>query len=539
MSKLLLEIHSRNMPLKSAENAAKHIRESIGKDTGNEPPTKHTEHKISLETSTTKSKEHFQESLPKILATAPGQKMRWGKHKIEWYRPIDAIVCTYDGELLSFQFGHIQSRDNHPAEEPVMARILLGNAEWELKWGSGKYEGLARYMKQDFIQVASADSYDDSEAIWIPKQCDPEKVKRGYLKVLDAKIEEMKHFIELDREKLANLSPEEMEDMQKKEMANTIYFMDPEPMTEWDFVQKTREWCEKKVASRYTGVQSLKYADAEYLERKYHSFREKIIELIQNLLGEGYKRVKAMHGSTMNWGQLSTSFLCCFFRMEELPLRPKYDPYGLGFMRLHFTGENAAKAFGLTHEEKEKLWKFVVEKWEFTDSEFRTQCKALLAGEGHKEALCLEIKEHTTVRDIIEPLITPSDKVLESYKRVWKMLKRNKLVKKTEQELFKVKGYYEVEDLPINEELLKENEEMKLHKQIEGRDDLGSVLCKRDTNAIYVDPIMNALDAFFDNVFIMHEDEAIRMNRLALLARYVSLIHKYAHLYYLFEDIPR
>jgi glycyl-tRNA synthetase beta chain len=52
----------------------------------------------------------FAEILPEVIGKLPWPKsMRWGAGAVRWVRPLHAIVCTFDGEVVPFDFAGITS----------------------------------------------------------------------------------------------------------------------------------------------------------------------------------------------------------------------------------------------------------------------------------------------------------------------------------------------------------------------------------------------------------------------------------------------
>ncbi len=50
------------------------------------------------------------EMLPEVLAKLPWPKsMRWGSSSFRWVRPLHSVVCTFDGEVVRFEFGGVSS----------------------------------------------------------------------------------------------------------------------------------------------------------------------------------------------------------------------------------------------------------------------------------------------------------------------------------------------------------------------------------------------------------------------------------------------
>src|ERR1700761_986764 len=54
--------------------------------------------------------EVLEEVIPAVLATFPWPKsMRWGSGRIRWVRPLQSIICLFDGKPVFVEFGDVTS----------------------------------------------------------------------------------------------------------------------------------------------------------------------------------------------------------------------------------------------------------------------------------------------------------------------------------------------------------------------------------------------------------------------------------------------
>jgi glycyl-tRNA synthetase beta chain len=77
-------------------------------------------------------------------------------------------------------------------------------------------------------------------------------------------------------------------------------------------------------------------------------------------------------------------------------------------------------------------------------------------------------------------------------------------------------------ELPLNKALLKESAEIGLAKSLESVENrIHPMLVSSDYTSALVAlaELRQPIDAFFENVMVMADDEAIKQNRLALLSR--------------------
>src|SRR5690606_23562859 len=50
--------------------------------------------------------------LPEVLAQLPWPKsMRWADRNLRWVRPLHAILCLFEGQVVPFSFGHLTTGD--------------------------------------------------------------------------------------------------------------------------------------------------------------------------------------------------------------------------------------------------------------------------------------------------------------------------------------------------------------------------------------------------------------------------------------------
>ncbi len=79
----------------------------------------------------------------------------------------------------------------------------------------------------------------------------------------------------------------------------------------------------------------------------------------------------------------------------------------------------------------------------------------------------------------------------------------------------------EWEDCMVEEEVLKEKEEINLWKKVKE-------LKLKAEDVLDLQPLKESVDAFFDAVLVMDKDERIKRNRLALLCNVKQLFNKFA-----------
>ncbi|MEQ1867798.1 MAG: glycine--tRNA ligase subunit beta, partial [Micropepsaceae bacterium] len=79
------------------------------------------------------------EIVPEIIRTFPWPKQqRWGAGDLTWVRPLHAIVCTFDGEIVPFEIGGIKSGNK------TRGHRFLGNEQFEVRRFDDYVEKLKR-----------------------------------------------------------------------------------------------------------------------------------------------------------------------------------------------------------------------------------------------------------------------------------------------------------------------------------------------------------------------------------------------------------
>jgi glycyl-tRNA synthetase len=78
-------------------------------------------------------------------------------------------------------------------------------------------------------------------------------------------------------------------------------------------------------------------------------------------------------------------------------------------------------------------------------------------------------------------------------------------------------------ELPLHPEMFTEPAERELYRAVRAAQELRAAVDDVDGLMAVLGPLAQPIDAFFDQVFVMVEDQAVRENRLALLQRIASL----------------
>ena len=80
------------------------------------------------------------EAVPEIVRTFAWPKsMRWGDGDLYWVRPLQRIVCTFDGEIVPFEVGGIASGDETEGHR------VMGRGPFKVR----RFEDYVRVLKED------------------------------------------------------------------------------------------------------------------------------------------------------------------------------------------------------------------------------------------------------------------------------------------------------------------------------------------------------------------------------------------------------
>lgn len=88
------------------------------------------------------------ELIPDVIKSFPWPKsQRWGSGELTWVRPLHAIVCTFDGEVVPFEIGRVKSGNK------TRGHRFLGNDQFEVR----RYDDYVDKLKRAHVILASAD----------------------------------------------------------------------------------------------------------------------------------------------------------------------------------------------------------------------------------------------------------------------------------------------------------------------------------------------------------------------------------------------
>ncbi len=88
------------------------------------------------------------ELIPEVIKSFPWPKsQRWGAGELTWVRPLHAIVCTFDGEVVSFEIGSVKSGNK------TRGHRFLGNDQIEVR----RFDDYVDKLKRAHVILAAAD----------------------------------------------------------------------------------------------------------------------------------------------------------------------------------------------------------------------------------------------------------------------------------------------------------------------------------------------------------------------------------------------
>lgn len=88
------------------------------------------------------------ELIPEVIKSFPWPKsQRWGAGELTWVRPLHAVVCTFDGEVVPFEIGTVKSGNK------TRGHRFLGNDQIEVR----RFDDYVDKLKRAHVILASAD----------------------------------------------------------------------------------------------------------------------------------------------------------------------------------------------------------------------------------------------------------------------------------------------------------------------------------------------------------------------------------------------
>ncbi|MFM9865748.1 MAG: glycine--tRNA ligase subunit beta [Micropepsaceae bacterium] len=88
------------------------------------------------------------ELIPDVIKPFPWPKsQRWGSGELTWVRPLHAIVCTFDGEVVPFEIGTVKSGNK------TRGHRFLGNDPFEVR----RFDDYVDKLKRAHVILAAAD----------------------------------------------------------------------------------------------------------------------------------------------------------------------------------------------------------------------------------------------------------------------------------------------------------------------------------------------------------------------------------------------
>ncbi len=88
------------------------------------------------------------ELIPEVIKSFPWPKsQRWGSGDLTWVRPLHAIVCTFDGEVVPFEVGTVKSGNK------TRGHRFLGNDPFEVR----RFDDYVDKLKRAHVILAAAD----------------------------------------------------------------------------------------------------------------------------------------------------------------------------------------------------------------------------------------------------------------------------------------------------------------------------------------------------------------------------------------------
>ncbi|MEQ1752689.1 MAG: glycine--tRNA ligase subunit beta [Micropepsaceae bacterium] len=88
------------------------------------------------------------ELIPDVIRAFPWPKsQRWGSGELTWVRPLHSILCTFDGEIVSFDVGTVRSSNK------TRGHRFLGNENFEAR----RYEDYVDQLKRAHVILNAAD----------------------------------------------------------------------------------------------------------------------------------------------------------------------------------------------------------------------------------------------------------------------------------------------------------------------------------------------------------------------------------------------
>jgi len=353
-----------------------------------------------------------------------------------------------------------------------------------------------------------------------------EKVKRGYERVLKARLEDALFFYREDLKKdLSALV---------KELKKVIFH--PKIGSVYDKVKRMEgigeELCKQLGCSPdiLTKLkEAVKLSKADLLTEMVKEFDE-----LQGYMGyiyalkQGYDREVAkalweqykpsspedeipetVTGSLLSLADKIDN-LYSFFKAGEIP-RGSSDPYGL-----------RRNAFGVIRILDKRKWNVDLSVFKKFYGDFKNYPKLedFLA---QRLLSYLESYPPDLVRAVLK-VHSPMKpyKVLESVRKLYEASLKEEFPKLVEsgKRVHRIipEGW---ESTEVKEELLKEKEEKELYRKLKELEE------KEPENPLELLELKEYIDAFFDNVRVMAEEKELRENRLALLKRVLNLFHRF------------
>ncbi len=95
------------------------------------------------------------ELIPQVIAGFPWPKsMRWGSGSLRWVRPLQSILCCFDGEVVRFEVGELRSG------ETTRGHRFMGNGEI----AASRFEPYATKLRDSFVMVDASERADTIRA---------------------------------------------------------------------------------------------------------------------------------------------------------------------------------------------------------------------------------------------------------------------------------------------------------------------------------------------------------------------------------------